>query len=113
MEGSLPAHIEVSGLIRAVEAAGGFATVIQRGERDAGVILILTMERGVNARLWERMPQLDGSRSFQITEEQETDNKDKIYNYVERRRHSDPDCWLIELDIAQPERFIAETTAAG
>ena len=37
-EPRLPARVEVTGLIRAVEAAGGFATVIAAGERDAGCI---------------------------------------------------------------------------
>ncbi|MBN8501871.1 MAG: DUF1491 family protein [Sphingomonadales bacterium] len=36
----IPAHLEVSGLIRSVEAAGGFATVLYRGERESGTILI-------------------------------------------------------------------------
>ena len=41
METRLPAHVEVAGLIRAVEAAGGFATVIAKGERDAGTLLVV------------------------------------------------------------------------
>ena len=41
MQTRLPAHLEVAGLIRAVEAAGGFATVIAKGERDAGTLLVV------------------------------------------------------------------------
>ncbi len=106
MEGRLPAHLEVSGLIRAVEAAGGFATVIQRGERDAGTVLLVTMDRGKNATLWERMPQLDGSRIFTVTRTQSPDNPMDFGEYIQRRRRSDPDCWIVELDIAEAERFI-------
>lgn len=104
----LPAHLEVSALLRAVESAGGFATVLAKGERDAGSIAILTIIRGENARLWERIPQLDGTRPFQATRNQEPEKEQEFSEYLARRRSRDPDLWLIELDIADPERFIAE-----
>jgi len=107
VEARLPAHVEVSGLIRAVESAGGFAMVLQKGERDAGTILVLTTQNGRNTRLWERMPQLDGSRKFSCTREQDDENPREIDEYVVKRRLSDPDCWVIELDIENAERFVA------
>ncbi len=107
MDERLPAHIEVSGLIRAVEAAGGFGMVLQKGEKDAGVILILTTHSGKNTRLWERMPQLDGSRRFICTREQGSENLREFDEYVAKRRASDPDCWVIELDVENAERFVA------
>ena len=107
MDARLPAHVEVSGLIRAVESAGGFAMVLQKGERDAGTILVLTTQNGRNTRLWERMPQLDGSRKFSCTREQDDENPREIDQYVGKRRRSDPDCWVIELDIENAERFVA------
>ncbi|MEP3144726.1 DUF1491 family protein [Qipengyuania citrea] len=107
MDARLPAHVEVSGLIRAVESAGGFAMVLQKGERDAGTILVLTTQNGRNTRLWERMPQLDGSRKFSCIREQDDENPREIDQYVGKRRRSDPDCWVIELDIENAERFVA------
>ena len=105
MNGRLPAHVEISGLIRAVEGAGGFATVISKGERDAGSLLILSSERDKNARLWERMPQMDGSRAFTCTREEDTDNPSEFSEYLARRMGQDPDSWVVELDVANPERF--------
>ncbi len=107
MDARLPAHLEVAGLIRNVEAAGGFATVLHKGERDAGVLLILTTHRGQNARLWERMPQLDGSRSFFCSRAEDSENKSDFQEYLDRRTASDPDSWLVELDIENAERFVA------
>ena len=52
MEARLPAHVEVAGLIRAVESAGGFATVIAKGERDAGTLLVICCENDANVRLF-------------------------------------------------------------
>ena len=111
MDGRLPAHVEVGAMLRKAQGEGGFATVIQRGERDAGVILLLTLERGENARLWERMPQLDGTRVFTCTKTQDNDNKQEFEEYLSRRQRQDPDSWLVELDIADAERFIASLTA--
>jgi hypothetical protein len=104
----LPAHLEVAGLIRATEAAGGFATVIQKGERDAGIILILTTERAGNARLWERMPRLDGRRLFEVVKAEDKEKKEEFAGYLERRTTRDRDVWLVELDVADAERLIAE-----
>lgn len=106
----LPAQLEVSALIRAAEAMGGFAAVLARGERDAGSVLLLTSDRGANLRLWERMPRLDGTRGYAIIREQNTENKSEFDEYLARRRARDPDCWIVELDVAEAERLIAEVT---
>lgn len=104
----LPAHLEVAALIRAAEAAGGFATVLAKGERDAGSILVLTMERGGNARLWERMPRLDGQRIFEVVRKQTPENKEDFGEYLARRTGRDTDLWLIELDVPNAERLVAD-----
>ena len=107
MDTRLPAHLEISALIRSAEAAGGFGTVLSRGEKDAGTILILTIERGKNARLWERMPQLDGSRKFTVSREEDADKKQDFSDYVARRGTQDPDCWVVELEVDCAENAIA------
>lgn len=106
MESRLPAHVEVGGLIRRVQAEGGFATVLRKGERDAGTIMIVLTENGANTRIYERMPQLDGTRQWCCSKTQDIDNKQEIADFIERRGAQDPDLWIIELDIAQGERFI-------
>lgn len=110
MNARLPAHLEISGLIRAVQAQGGFATVLSKGERDAGTILILTMERGGNGVLFERMPQLDGSRKFVQVKAQNIENKREFEEYLERRKRQDSDVWILEVDVANAEQFIAAFT---
>lgn len=109
MDSRLPAHLEVSAMIRAVEAAGGFAAVLQKGERSGGTIVVILAEKGVNPRLFERMPELDGSRRWTCVRVHDIDNKSEFDDYLTRRRHQDPDLWIIELDIANGERFIVST----
>jgi hypothetical protein len=106
MEARLPAHLEVSGLIREVDAAGGFATVIKKGERDAGTILVICCENGTNSRLYERMPQLDGSRKWTLSKVQDPENPSDFSDYCDRRKRQDADVWILELDIENCERFI-------
>jgi hypothetical protein len=107
-EPRLPAAVEASALIRSVEAAGGFATVINKGDSDAGAILILTIENGSKARLWERLPRVDGQRRFRVIREQDPEKKREFEEYISRRVDRDPDSWVVELDIPNPERFIAD-----
>ena len=103
----LPAHLEVSSLIRLAESHGGMATVLHKGERDAGTLLVVTMYRGENAKLYERMPQLDGTRAFVLTKEQDSENPMEFTGYLDRRASQDPDIWVVEVDVADAERFIA------
>ncbi len=107
MDARLPAHLEIAGLIRAVESAGGFATVIARGERDSGTLLVVCCERGAEAAAYERMPQPDGSRSWTLIRKQDTDNPRDFWEYCERRQNQDSDLWIVELDVPNGERFIA------
>lgn len=106
MDIRLPAHLEVSSLIRAVNADGGFAMVLSKGERDAGTIMVVLTEGGKESRAYERMPQPDGSREWQVSRRQTAENPQEFGEYLNRRGAQDPDLWIVELDIAQGERFI-------
>jgi hypothetical protein len=102
----LPARIEVSALIRQVQAEGGFATVLQKGEPDAGTLLVILFENGTNSRAYERMPMADGTRKWACAKTEDPENKQDFADYLNRRRTQDRDLWVIELDIADGERFI-------
>jgi hypothetical protein len=109
METRIPAHLEATGLLRAVETAGGFAAVIAKGERDAGTLLVTCCENGKNYRAYERMPRPDGTRGWTMTKTQDSENPAEFAEYLERRKRQDSDLWIIELDIPDAERFIDST----
>jgi hypothetical protein len=109
MESRLPAHLEVQGLLRAVQAAGGFATVIAKGERDAGTLLVTCCENGRNCRAYERMPRPDGTRAWTLTKAEDSENPLEFGEYLDRRKRQDSDLWIVELDIPDAERFIDST----
>ncbi len=106
MDSRLPAHLEVAGLMRRVNAEGGFATVLAKGEHDAGTILVVLSHNGAGLRLYERMPELDGTRRWQCSKQQASENPFEFQEYLDRRKGQDPDVWIIELDSADAERFI-------
>lgn len=108
MDNRLPAHLEVAGLIRAVEAAGGFGMVNAKGEKHAGTLLVICCEKGTNARAYERMPQADGQRKWVGVKVQDTENPQDFWNYCARRSAQDPDLWVVELDVGDAERFIPD-----
>ena len=102
----LPAHVEVSAIIKQVQALGGFATVLSRGERDAGTLILLTIDRGNNASLWERMPSLDGPRLFTLTREQNAGKPNEFLEYISRRAAQDDDLWIVEIDLPDAAEFV-------
>jgi hypothetical protein len=113
MDARLPAHLEVAGLIRRVQGEGGFAAVLAKGEREAGTILVVTTQNGRNSRVFERMPQLDGTRQWSCSKQQEPEKPQDFSEYLDRRKYQDPDLWIIELDIANAERFIGQQPYLG
>lgn len=109
MSARLTTQMLVSALLRRVEREGGFATVLHKGDPIGGVILVQLLHHGTFQGLLERMTGLDGHQSLVPCGPQSSSQDIEINDYISRRRRSDPDLWLVELDIAQGERFAAET----
>ena len=102
----IPAHLEVSGILRAVEAQGGFGTVLAKGEHEAGTLLAICCDRGTNNCLFERMPQLDGTRKWMPSKQESSENPSEITEYWQRRKKQDHDLWVIELDHPEASHFL-------
>lgn len=104
MSARLPSGLVASALIRRVHDAGGFATVLAKGDSDAGGLLLLLGGRRAVPRFVERGIGPDGRMALI-----DSTPPDDLESYWRRRRARDPDLWVIELDIAEDERFAAET----
>jgi hypothetical protein len=105
----LTSRMTVDALMRRVRGEGGFATVLARGDDMAGAILLLCADRGAVTSLLERTVDLDGRYRWTPCGPQDVESESERDSYIARRRARDPDLWLIELDIADAERFAAET----
>ena len=102
----LPAALEVSALIRSTQAAGGFAVVLHKGEPDGGTILVVAVDRAGLGTLYERLPDPAGPRRWVAVRVQDPDSRGMFDDYLDRRKHQDPDVWIVELTIADVERSI-------
>jgi hypothetical protein len=109
----LASKILVSALVRRVGQAGGFAVVAARGEDMGGMILIQAEENGRFCGLFERMVDFDGVARLTRCGPPALSDPVTVADYILRRRGNDPDMWVVVLDIADAERFAAETIAAG
>jgi hypothetical protein len=109
MSDRLASAVLVGAMLRRVNDAGGFGAVLAKGESQGGAILILTAERGGNACFFEPGIGPDGRMGLIRSGPGEPVNGADLTDYWQRRRRSDPDLWVIELDIAGAERFAAET----
>jgi hypothetical protein len=107
MTARLPAHLEVSAIRRLAESQCGFATVLAKGDPDAGAIALAIMCRGEGGMLLERMPQPDGNRPFVTSLMQDAENVRSFSAALARKRERDPDLWLIEVDVPDIPRFAA------
>lgn len=113
MSERLPARVEVAAIMRQVQAEGGFATILRRGDPDRGAISLLVAERGQAAAVLERRMSANFTYRWTEVPASVAAEGSNWREWAENMSRIDPDCWLVELDVADAQRFIAETTAAG
>ena len=111
--GRLPPRLEVPALVRRAETQGGFATVLRKGDPEGGALLLLVSSRGRHVGCLERILGIRGAYEWHQLGPGDSAGPEEVASFLAKRRQFDPDIWLVELDIAEPERFIAETTASG
>lgn len=92
MSGRLAARVTVDALRRLAERAGGQATVLARGDPDAGTILLVVLDRDGRERVFERTPSGFGPVRWEAIGPAVAPA-----DYLARRRASDPDLWAVEL----------------
>ena len=111
-EPRLAAGFEAGALIRRAESEGGFGMVIHKGDAERGSLLLVVLERGRHQAFVERSLGVGGIYAWGRTDPS-IEEPSRLAEFVAKRRKSDPDCWVIELDIPSAERFIAEITSAA
>ena len=99
--------------MRRAATAGDFATVLRKGDGARGSLLLIVSQRGRHVAGLERVLNLDGSYRWERVGPPDSASSLDIADFLARRARFDEDFWAIELDIADAERFIAETTSAG
>lgn len=103
----LASSVKVSALLRRVGSAGGFAAVLARGDATAGSIAVVTR---VDGRDVLRLPMFAGAAGYEWVA---VAQGEAVAAAIDKARRNDPDLWVIELDIPDAERFVAEILANG
>jgi hypothetical protein len=107
----LPAHVEAASILRRAEAGGDFGTIIRIGDPERGSLLLVISSRGRHVACLERVLDFDKGYSWRPVGPGDSAGSAEIAGFLAKRARFDEDSWAIELDIADPERFIAETTS--
>ena len=115
MSPRLTPQILVAVLRRLAEAEGGTAAVLQRGQDQAGGLLVVLTERGRPVRTAERRTGWEGELTWdvRVVESESPENRQIFQSMLQRRKDVDGDLWMVELDIPHAERFIPQMAALG
>ncbi len=104
-EPRLTSGLQVAALLRRVSAAGGFGAVLAKGDPTAGALALVLRSGGEPSLVTRTMTAAGGYGWTESASGAEVDS------WCERARRRDPDLWVIELDIPDAARFVAEMTA--
>jgi hypothetical protein len=101
----LSSDLWVYALIRRVQLAGSFATIVRKGDARGGAVLVKTLDRKSGAaRLWAEAVGRDGEPVWMRPVER--DDETGIDAYIERAARIDPDIWVVEVEDANGRRFL-------
>lgn len=112
-EARLTASVEAASLVRRATSTGDFAAILRKGDPDRGALVIIVRSRGEYVAILERSLGIDGTYHWEKSGPSSSESERELGEFLDKRVSFDPDLWLIELDVAQAERFIAETTGAA
>ena len=86
---------------------------MKKGDPERGALILFVSSRGRHFACLERVLNLDGSYQWRAAGPADSASSIEVADFLARRERFDEDLWAIELDVAEPERFIAETTHLG
>ena len=100
MSSRLKAEIFVTALLRTQNAQGRFATVLRKGQGDAGAIFVVVRAREGRLRLFVPAGQYDyhEDASERLFTERQIEDEAALKAFVEKEERFDPDFWLIEIE---------------
>lgn len=96
-------------LIRRAELGGAFAVVAQRGDPDAGAVLVKVATLDGRARLYAPALDAQGEQVFlDLSAGSLGDSEAAVDAYARKRRANDPDLWVIEIEDKAGRHFLTE-----
>ena len=94
----LPSAMWVSATLRQVNTSGGFAAVVNKGERESGSLVVRLNLLNGTSLLFTETRNLDGDLGWLPPLGPDPLPDDKVDAYVERTLTRDPDVWIVEVE---------------
>ena len=114
MSARMNTAVEASALVRKVQSSGDFGTILRKGDPERGTLLLVISNRGRHFGCLQRQLNLSsGNYTWILVGPERSASSIDLSRFLAEQARFDPDLWQIELDVALPERFVAETTASG
>jgi hypothetical protein len=107
----LASGLWVNALLRRLQAQGVFATVLAKGDAQAGSLTLVSRSRAGDYRIFTALSAEDGNRCWMAAPR--SIDADAMRAWQDRLRQRDPDGWLIEIESDSPEILIGEPLQQG
>lgn len=104
----LATSLFANALLREVHARGGTGAVLCKGDPDSGALLLVCNEKGQISGVYEYILDPSGHYVLAGLGQKDAVTVETVEALCARRQQFDPDLWIIELDIPNAERFIAD-----
>ena len=104
----LTTRMLVGAIRRRVEALGGSAMVLARGDETSGAVMLALAREGATWKLLQRGLGPEGDYAWVATGPAKEEGQEAIDAYIERQRGYDPDLWVVEIDLPGAEEWLPE-----
>jgi len=94
----LPSALWVSATLRSINTQGGFAAVVNKGERESGALVVRLNLLDGTSRILTETRDLDGNLGWLPPFGPEPIADEKADAYVARSIDRDPDIWVVEIE---------------
>lgn len=108
-EARLKTEIRISAQLRRAQAAGAFATIVRRGDADAGAVAVKLYQGPGAVKLFIQSRDLDGAPIWRepFCDDALTDDAEqKIDQWLEKEASIDPDLWVVEIEDREGRTFL-------
>ncbi len=96
--GRLPTEIWLMAGLRRCSADGVPATVVRRGERQSGTVILKINQREAGCRILTQARDLDGELTWFAALDGDLVAEAEADAYLERTAGRDPDLWVVEIE---------------
>lgn len=103
---SLRAGILVDAIRRNATAAGAFATVMEKGDPDAGAVFVLRSWLDGRYRIFGQVRDGEGNPGWRSSKPGEYVDYQAVQEYISRQKGFDPDIWLVEIEDRSDALFL-------